>query len=104
VSHLQIPLASATFFDILRKSNFPEASFRQFSPLAGHPLTKILILTTDQELALLRQRVLATAGHQVIALTTEKEAVEAAEKQVPCDAALMCWDTNRYRARCCLIW
>ncbi len=51
---------------------------------------KILILTTDQELALLRQRVLESAGHQVIALSTEKEAVEAAEKQVPFDVALMC--------------
>lgn len=51
---------------------------------------KILILTTDQELALLRQRVLETAGHQVIALSSEKDAVEAAEKQVPFDIALMC--------------
>ncbi len=51
---------------------------------------KILILTTDQELALLRQRVLESAGHQVIALSTEKEALEAAEKQVPFDVALMC--------------
>jgi len=51
---------------------------------------KILIFTTDQELALLRQRVLESAGHQVIALSTEKEAVEAAEKQVPFDVALMC--------------
>jgi CheY-like chemotaxis protein len=51
---------------------------------------KILILTTDQELAMLRQRVLETAGHQVIALSTEREALEAAEKQVPFDVALMC--------------
>jgi CheY-like chemotaxis protein len=51
---------------------------------------KILILTTDPELALLRQRILETAGHQVIARTTEKEALEAAEKQVPFDVALMC--------------
>ena len=51
---------------------------------------KILILTTDQELALLRQRVLETAGHDVIALSTEKEALEASEKQVPFDVALMC--------------
>ncbi len=51
---------------------------------------KILILTTDQELALLRQRVLETAGHQVIAISSEKEALEAAEKQVPFDVALMC--------------
>jgi len=51
---------------------------------------KILILTTDQELALLRQRVLESAGHQVLALTGEKEILEAAEKQVPFDVALMC--------------
>ena len=30
---------------------------------------KILILTTDQELALLRQRVLEAAGHQVTPLS-----------------------------------
>ena len=51
---------------------------------------KILILTTDQELASLRQRVLEAAGHQVVAVVGEKEAVEAAEKQVPFDVALMC--------------
>jgi len=51
---------------------------------------KIMILTTDQELALLRQRVLESAGHQVLALSTEKEALEAAEKQLPFDVALMC--------------
>jgi CheY-like chemotaxis protein len=51
---------------------------------------KILILTTDQELALLRQRVLESAGHQVIAFSTEKESIAAAEKQVPFDVAVMC--------------
>ncbi len=51
---------------------------------------KILILTTDQELALLRQRVLETAGHEVTAVITEKESLEAVEKQVPFDVALMC--------------
>ena len=51
---------------------------------------KILLLTTDQELALLRQRVLESAGHKVVACSTEKEAIEAAEKQVPFDVALMC--------------
>ena len=50
----------------------------------------ILILTTDQELALLRQRVLESAGHKVLAVSTEKQALEAAEKQVPFDVALMC--------------
>jgi hypothetical protein len=51
---------------------------------------KILILTTDQELALLRQRVLEDAGHEVAVRVTEKEAVEAAEKAVPFDVALVC--------------
>lgn len=51
---------------------------------------KILVLTTDQELALLRQRVLEAAGHEVVAVSSEREAVEAAEKQVPFDVALMC--------------
>ena len=51
---------------------------------------KILILTTDQELALLRQRVLESAGHQVVAVTGENEIVKAAEKQVPFDVALLC--------------
>jgi DNA-binding response OmpR family regulator len=51
---------------------------------------KIVILTTDQELALLRQRVLETAGHEVLSFSTEKEAMEAAEKRVPFDVAVMC--------------
>ena len=51
---------------------------------------KILILTTDQELALLRQRILESAGHDVLPLSTEKEVLEAAEKQVPFDVALVC--------------
>lgn len=51
---------------------------------------KILILTTDQELALLRQRVLESAGHQVVAVVGEREAVKAAEQQVPFDVALLC--------------
>ena len=51
---------------------------------------KILILTTDQELALLRQRVLESAGHDVAALTSEKAVLEAAEKKTPFDVALVC--------------
>jgi len=51
---------------------------------------KILILTIDQELALLRQRVLEAAGHDVAVASTEQQAVEAAEKQVPFDVALLC--------------
>ncbi len=51
---------------------------------------KILILTNDQELALLRQRVLEAAGHEAIAYFNEKEAVEAAERNAPFDVALIC--------------
>jgi CheY-like chemotaxis protein len=51
---------------------------------------KILILTTDPELALLRRRVLEDAGHEVVTKITEKEALEAAERAVPFDVALMC--------------
>ena len=51
---------------------------------------KILMLTTDPELALLRQRVLEWAGHEVLALSSEREAVEAAEKDAAFDVALMC--------------
>ena len=46
---------------------------------------KILILTTDQELALLRQRALEIAGHEVVALMTEKEALEAPDNPDPVD-------------------
>jgi DNA-binding response OmpR family regulator len=51
---------------------------------------KILILTSDQELALFRQRALELAGHEAIPFITDKEVVEAAEKQVPFDVALVC--------------
>ena len=51
---------------------------------------KILVLSTDQELALLRQRVLESAGHEVNTIMTEKDAVEAAESKVPFDVALIC--------------
>lgn len=51
---------------------------------------RILILTTDQELSLLRKRILESAGHDVQALSTEKEVLEAAEKEVPFDVALIC--------------
>jgi len=60
---------------------------------------KILILTTDQELALLRQHVLQSAGHEVVAVSTEREAVEAAEKEVPFDIALICHHLPNATAR-----
>ncbi len=51
---------------------------------------KILILTADPELALLRQRVLESAGHEVLAVGSEQAALEAAEEQVPFDVAMLC--------------
>lgn len=51
---------------------------------------RILILTTDQEVALLRQRVLESAGHRVATIVGEREIVEAAETRVPFDVALLC--------------
>jgi len=51
---------------------------------------KILVLSTDQELALLRQRVLESAVFFDNTSTTEKQAVEAAEKSVAFDVALVC--------------
>jgi DNA-binding response OmpR family regulator len=51
---------------------------------------KILMLTTDPELALLRQRALETAGHSVVTLISEKEALEAPAKQGPVDLVLVC--------------
>ena len=60
---------------------------------------KILILTTDQELALLRQRVLQSAGHEVEALTSERDVVEAAERGTPFDVALICHHLPHATAR-----
>src|SRR5271165_3524421 len=68
-------------FDIL-----PTHPFQFWLDLAMN----VLILTTDQELALFRQRVLELAGHRVKALSSEKEMLEAAEQQVPFDVALLC--------------
>ena len=51
---------------------------------------KILVLSSDPELALLRKRILETAGHEVVALTSEKEALKAAEEKAPFDLALVC--------------
>ena len=51
---------------------------------------KILILTTDPELSLLRKRVLEDAGHQVIVLNTEKEALASAENKERFDVAVLC--------------
>jgi DNA-binding response OmpR family regulator len=51
---------------------------------------KILTLTTDPELSLLRKQVLEDAGHEVIALNTEKEALATAEAPERFDVAVIC--------------
>jgi len=51
---------------------------------------QILSLSTDTELSLLRKRVLETAGHDVLALTTEKEALEEAAGSKQVDVVVIC--------------
>ncbi len=51
---------------------------------------KILVLTTDPELALLRKHALESAGHKVLAFGSEKEVMEAVDKRLPFDVAVMC--------------
>ncbi|MDR3748412.1 MAG: hypothetical protein P4M04_09705 [Acidobacteriota bacterium] len=51
---------------------------------------RIVILTTDPELSLLRKRVLEDAGHEVIALNTEKDALATADDPKRFDVALLC--------------
>jgi len=51
---------------------------------------KIILLTTDQEVALLRQRILEDAGHEVAVFCTEKDMTEAADRKVPFDVAVIC--------------
>ena len=51
---------------------------------------KILSLSTDAELSLFRKRILEIAGHEVMALSTEKEALEEAAEPKPVDLVLIC--------------
>ena len=51
---------------------------------------KILSLSVDQELSQLRRTVLETAGHQVIVVTSEKEAVKAVQAPEQYDGVLLC--------------
>jgi DNA-binding response OmpR family regulator len=51
---------------------------------------RILSLSTDQELSQLRKTVLEAAGHEVIALTSDKEAVKAASAPEHFDVVLVC--------------
>ena len=51
---------------------------------------KLLSLSTDPELSLLRKRLLETAGHEVVALSTEKEALEEVAGTTKFDVVLIC--------------
>ena len=51
---------------------------------------KLLSLSTDPELSLLRKRLLETAGHEVVALNTEKEALEEVAGTTKFDVVLIC--------------
>lgn len=51
---------------------------------------RILSLSTDQELSQLRKTILEAAGHEVVALTTEKEAVQSVTSPEEYDVALLC--------------
>ncbi len=52
---------------------------------------RILSLSSDRELALLRKRILEHAGHDVVAPAAEKEAEEAAAEGNRFDAAIVCY-------------
>src|SRR5271167_3478047 len=51
---------------------------------------KILLLSIDQELAQLRKAVLEAKGHEVMVLSSEKEALKAAQSPSRYDAVLLC--------------
>jgi CheY-like chemotaxis protein len=52
---------------------------------------RILSLSADQELTLLRKRVLESAGHEVVAPLSEKAALDAAAEENRFDVALICY-------------
>ncbi len=52
---------------------------------------RILALSADQELALLRKRVLESAGYEVVAPLSGKEALDAASRQNGFDIAIVCY-------------
>ena len=51
---------------------------------------KLLSLSTDPELSLLRKQLLEMAGHEVLALSTEKEALEEVAGTTKFDVVLVC--------------
>ncbi len=52
---------------------------------------RIFSLSADQELALLRKRVLELAGHETVSPRTEREALEALSVKNPFDVAIVCY-------------
>ena len=52
---------------------------------------RILSLSADQDVALLRKRVLELAGHEVVAPLLEKDAVKAASVKNRFDVAVLCY-------------
>ncbi len=52
---------------------------------------RILALSSDQELTLLRKRVLETAGHDVTAPLSDKEALDAATQKDRYDVTIVCY-------------
>jgi CheY-like chemotaxis protein len=51
---------------------------------------KILSLSIDQELTQLRKTILEAAGHDVVSLNSDKEALQAVQGVEPYDVALLC--------------
>lgn len=52
---------------------------------------RILSLSADQELTLLRKRVLESSGYEVVAPLSDKEAIEAASGKDRFDVAILCY-------------
>ena len=60
---------------------------------------RILSLSADQELSLLRKRVLESAGHDVVAPLSDKVALEAASAKNRFDVAIVCYRMWTGKAR-----
>jgi CheY-like chemotaxis protein len=52
---------------------------------------RILSLSADQEITLLRKRVLESAGHEVVAPLSDKQALDAASGKNRFDVAIVCY-------------
>jgi CheY-like chemotaxis protein len=52
---------------------------------------RILSLSADRELTLLRKRVLESGGYEVVAPLSDKEAIEAASGKERFDVAILCY-------------